>query len=270
MIVHRLLSATIACITLFACAACAPSDPQSRIKEALATLQSGAGGSAKREACTELRNALAEYPIEAADRAALVERAAGLLVAALENPACRIEAEETIVAIGLPTYDALFRATREGVLDTQEAAVTCLLRMSATAVPVLMPRLLSEDIAAQDEAATIMIRMGSPIAPTLRDFYLQVLEPFDAATAPGELSGTGALTTRGKSSLLAFARVFAVIGDRASIIALLDGCEKLQRRYPEVAAIQLKMIDGLGPDALTRLGAAERFRYDKLKLLLGK
>lgn len=242
--------------------ACSPREPRNRIDDALAVLQSDAAGPRKADACFELRAALAEYPHDAAGRTILLERAARLAVAALAEPHARLEAGQVLVAIGSPSYEPLFGAVLESEGDTQAAAVACLLRMSTTAVPVLIPALLSDDVAAQDRAASILSRLGSPISGILRSNYAEVLAPF------GGSAGGSDLSMRGKSGVLAFARLFGTIADRTSVLALLDGAEALHRRHPDVAAAHLRIIDGLGGEVIDGLGASERLNYERLRLLV--
>ena len=242
--------------------ACAPQDPRSRIDDALAVLQSGDAGARKAEACLDLRAALAEYPHDAPGRSVVVERAARLAVAALRDPQCRLEAGQVLVAIGPPSYEALFAAVVETEGDTQAAAVACLMRMSLTAVPVLIPSLLGDDPAAQDRAVQILARMGSPISGILRSNYAEVLKPFADSTGGADLS------MRGKAGVLAFARLFGTIGDRASVLALIEGAEKLHGRHPDVAAAHLRITDGLGREVVDGLGASDRLNYERLRLLV--
>ncbi len=233
--------------------------------DALNVLQSDASARRKSEACIQLRAALAEYPHDAPGRSVLLERAARLAAAALREPPSRLEAGRALVAIGPPAYEPLFTTVLETEGDTQAAATSCLIGMSNTVVPVLIPALLGDDFAAQERAVRILTRMGSPVSEILRSNYAKVLEPFAGfANTPG----TTDLSMRGKSGVLAFARLFAAIGDRPSVLALLEGAETLHRRHPDVAAAHLRIIDGLGREAVDRLSTSQRLNYERLRLLM--
>jgi HEAT repeat protein len=262
----RRCTSLIACLALLACSGCGPSDPKSRIDDALRTLQSDAGGSRKATACSEFQAALQEYPVDAADRPLVIDRAVPLLVMALRDPTSRPQAEEALVDIGVPSYERLFDALLEGDPATQHGAEMCLIRMSLTVVPVLIPALLGDDPAAQDRAARILGRVGKSVTPTLRMYYTQVLEPF---TPQADSTEAADLSAHGKTAILAFARIFGAIGDETSMLALLDGCEALHRRYPDVATAHLRILEALGPEALNRLSSAQRLTYDRLRLTLG-
>lgn len=261
----RPLVAFVILLVAFAGSACSPADPRSRIDTALATLRSDAGGAAKAKACAEIRSALAEYRHDAPDRDALVGRAVPLLVAALREPLAQVSAQDALIAIGLPAYDALFDAALAEDEATQEGAVVCLVRMSATAIPVLMPELLGDDVAAQDRAARVLIRVGAPGSATLRETHRQILEPFAATSDPTEAAQ---LSTRARTGLLAFIQVFSAIGDRTSVQSLLDGCEAVYRAYPQLGTAYLRAIQDMGPGALDRLPAEQRLAYERLRLLL--
>jgi len=263
MTTPRHLLTLAACLVLLAWAGCSPADPRSRIDAALATLQSEAGGSDKAEACTALRTALAEYPHDAADRQPLTERAARLLTGALRDPLARLEAQKALIELGLPTYEPLFDAVLDPDPGVQDAAATCLVRMSVTAVPVLIPSLLDDDFAARERATRILTQLGSSISATLRMNYVTILKPFAAQTAPDS-----PLSPRAKDGILAFAQVFAAIGDEQSLLALMDGCEALRHAHPDIAAAQLRIIEGLGPSAFKSLSSAHQRRYDILRLMV--
>ncbi len=265
MTTPRHLLTLAACLVLLAWAGCSPADPRSRIDAALATLQSDASGSDKAEACTALRAALAEYPHDAADRQPLAERAARVLAGALRDPLARLEAQKALIELGLPSYEPLFEAVLDPDPGIQDAAATCLVRMSVTAVPVLIPSLLGDDFAARDRATRILTRLGQPVSATLRMYYARILEPFAGQTAP---DADAQLSTRAKSGILAFAQVFGNIGDEQSLLALMDGCEALRRAHPDVAAAHLRIIQGLGPSALKGLSSAHQQRYEVLRLMV--
>jgi hypothetical protein len=76
MMFTRFLVGLAASLIVLANPGCSPTDPQSRLEAALATLQSDASSSRKEKACTAILAALAEYPRDAADRPHLTERAA--------------------------------------------------------------------------------------------------------------------------------------------------------------------------------------------------
>lgn len=265
MTTPRHLLTLAACLVLLAWAGCSPADPRSRIDAALATLQSNASGRDKAEACTALGVALAEYPHDDADRQALAERAARSLAGALRDPLARLEAQKALIALGLPSYEPLFDAVLDPDPGVQDAAATCLVRMSVTAVPVLIPSLLGDDFAARDRAARVLTRLGQPISATLRMYYATILEPFAGQTAP---DADAPLSARARSGILAFAQVLGDIGDEQSLLALMDGCEALRRAHPDIAAAHLRIIQGLDPSALKSLNSAHQRRYDILRLMV--
>jgi len=250
-------------LVLLALAGCSPSDPRSRFEAALDVLKSEAGGAARAKACDEIRRTLDAFPSESAERTALISRAVPLLIRALGDPAAGPRAQDALVAIGLPGYEALFHAAIEAVPAVQDGAVVCLVRMSGTVVPVLLPPLLGDDVAAQERAAAVLVRIGEPISPALRAHH----ETLVASVTDADDGAT--LSRRGRSGLLALARVFAAIGDPVSVSALIDGCDRLQRAYPDLGVAYLRLIEGLGPGALERLSADRRLAYERLRLNLG-
>lgn len=262
----RIFIGLLLSLTLLAVIGCSPADPRTRVDEAMATLRSASDGADKATACRELRSALAAYPVEAADREALIQRAVPLFVGALRDRSSRSEAEEALVQIGMPSYEALFDAAIDADAATQEGAVVCLVRMSGTAVPVLLPALLGDDIAAQDRAARVLIRIGEPISATLRDYHRQFLEQFTDAGATTEPS---TLSARGKAGMLAFARVFGAIGDQLSVITLIEGCDTLHRPYPDLGSAYLRIVRELGPEAIRRIPASHQLTYERLQVVVG-
>ena len=259
----------LAALVLFSLPACSPPEPRERIHDALATLESDASGSRRSRACAELQRALAEHPFDAADRDALIERAVRGLVAALSDPLSRGDARRALVDIGPPAYEALFATVIAADTGSQEAALTCLLHMSGTAVPVLVPALLGDDMAAQDRAATILARMGSPVAETVRSSYMQIIEPFSGRNDPTD-PAQSQMSMRGKAGISAFAAVLGKIGDRTCQITLLEGADALHHRYPDLASEHLRILESLGRETIDRLATPHQLTYERLKVVLHK
>ena len=265
----RTLSRRTAWLILLAFVACAPADPTTRLQEALATLHSVDSSPARRaRACTEIRAALAEYPIAAESRAAVLDRTARTLVRALGEPEARREAQEALLSVGVAAYEPLCDAVLEADVATQEAAITCLIHMSNTAIPVLIPALTGDDPAASDRAARVLVRLGRPITPVLRMQYATLLEPFSGLSHSPPGAGQAELSPRRRTGIRAFARVLAQIGDKTSALALLDGAEALRHRHPDVATEHLHLLAGVPAESLRTFNASEELALERLRLTL--
>lgn len=264
----RSLVVAILTIALLGFASCTAKDPRARFESALATLRSDAGGSRKAKACAEIRVVITEQPIGLDQREAFAHQAAAPVTAALRDPTARLEAQRTLATLGPASYEPLFDTVLDSDHDTQEAAVTCLIRMSNTAVPVLMPALLGGDVAAQDRAARILVRIGRPIARPLRDTYADLLRSLGRTAPSAEETASARLTTQSRTGLLAFARVFSEIGDPYSLGALVDGADALRYIAPDIAREHLQRIAALTQTSGWHLNESQRLTYERLRVVL--